>query len=157
MKKCFKCQEEKPTTEYYRHPQMGDGFLGKCKECTKADVKGRGIREQEKIKEYDKLRYRTNFERIKAHKYKGIVNRCTGGHKNRTYHVEGMPYLSWEEYQNWWTKNLIHFNHCYSIWVGSDYKNKFAPSIDRIDSKKGYTPENMQWLTFSINCSKYNK
>ena len=157
MKTCFKCKEKKELTEFYRHPQTADGFLGKCKECTKADVKGRSVEKQDYVREYDKTRYRTSFERIKAHKYRGIVNRCTGAHKNRTYHVEGMPYLSWKEYESWWQSNFPDFILCYSLWKNCDYKNKFAPSIDRIDSKKGYTPENMQWLTFSVNCSKYNK
>ena len=37
MKKCFKCGIEKELSEFYAHPRMGDGHLGKCKECTKSD------------------------------------------------------------------------------------------------------------------------
>lgn len=38
-KVCFKCETMKPLSEYYKHKQMGDGLLGKCKDCTKNDTK----------------------------------------------------------------------------------------------------------------------
>jgi hypothetical protein len=38
MKTCFKCGSAKQISEFYSHPAMKDGHLGKCKECTKLDA-----------------------------------------------------------------------------------------------------------------------
>lgn len=38
-KTCFKCGAEKPLTDYYKHRQMKDGHLNKCKDCAKRDAK----------------------------------------------------------------------------------------------------------------------
>lgn len=37
-KKCFKCGIERSIEAFYRHPKMADGYLNKCKICTREDV-----------------------------------------------------------------------------------------------------------------------
>jgi hypothetical protein len=44
MKKCFRCLKQKPISEFYLHPQMKDGHLGKCIQCTKKDASKRTIK-----------------------------------------------------------------------------------------------------------------
>lgn len=55
-KRCFKCGQEKPITEFYKHPMMADGHLGKCKECNKLDVRNNYRARKPRYQEYYKLR-----------------------------------------------------------------------------------------------------
>jgi hypothetical protein len=56
MKICFKCNKPKDRDEFYDHPAMADGKLGKCKECCKSDVtKNRKLKIQ-KYREFDRNR-----------------------------------------------------------------------------------------------------
>lgn len=55
-KKCFKCGQFKTRKEFYKHPMMGDGLLGKCKTCAKADVMEHRLKNLERIRAYDRAR-----------------------------------------------------------------------------------------------------
>jgi hypothetical protein len=55
-KKCFKCHQVKPLVEFYKHPAMADGRVGKCKACNKADVAAHRATNLTRIREYDRGR-----------------------------------------------------------------------------------------------------
>ena len=83
MKKCFKCLSIKPLTDFYKHSEMADGHVNKCKECNKNDV----IENREKrlyyYRDYDRKRgnrqtpeYKKNYSEKYPNKRKAhhIVN-----------------------------------------------------------------------------------
>ena len=64
-KECFKCKTIKLLEEFYKHPNMPDGHVNKCKECNKNDVTTNRNKNIEKYRSYDRERGKIP-ERIKA-------------------------------------------------------------------------------------------
>lgn len=65
MKTCFKCNVAKSLDEFYAHPRMADGRLGKCKQCTKKDVSEHRELNIEKVRAYDRRRGLTQERKLK--------------------------------------------------------------------------------------------
>lgn len=63
MKTCFKCGVEKPVDAFYCHAAMGDGHLGKCKDCARLDVILNRRARLEYYRSYDRARSTTPVRR----------------------------------------------------------------------------------------------
>ena len=85
-KECFKCKTVKPLGDFYKHPQMPDGRVNKCKECNKNDVTANRNKNLEKIRAYDRARGKEP-ERIKANTE---VNRAWRAEDRRRTYAHNM-------------------------------------------------------------------
>lgn len=52
--------------------------------------------------------------------------------------------------------NNVEYNRLYKQWEDSGYILKYCPTVDRIDNNKGYTLDNIQFLSLSANSTKGN-
>lgn len=68
-KKCFKCETVKPLSEFYKHAQMADGHLNKCKECNKKDVRDNYADNKDHYKDYERKRANTSKRIAKREAY----------------------------------------------------------------------------------------
>lgn len=139
MKICFKCNVQKPLSEFYKHPAMADGHLGKCKICAKKDdyIHRHESPSREKILAYDRNRgnrqtlkdlqdYRIKYpKKYKAH---GIVGRAIrnkklfsepceicGKENTHAHHDDydkplNVRWLCAEHHQQWHAKNGCGLN-----------------------------------------------
>jgi len=87
--------------------------------------------------------------------YRDMKARVTGTKRgavaDRSSHIYvGKPILPKDVFMQW-ARNHPDFLTLYKRYVMNDFERRLAPSINRINSKKGYTLDNMEWMTSGQN------
>jgi hypothetical protein len=87
-KKCFKCNNVLPLSGFYKHPQMADGHLNKCKDCNKKDTMERynALIVNPDFKSSEQKRGRRKYHRL----YKGLPRTESSKEAHRKW-VERYP------------------------------------------------------------------
>lgn len=82
--------------------------------------------------------------------YRNMQSRVTGVQAKKAHIYKGLPILSRQTFYEWaW--NNPDFWRLYKRWAEHLFDRKLSPSINRIDSQKGYLLGNIEWLTHSVN------
>lgn len=141
MKKCFKCGIKKDLVEFYRHKQMADGYLNKCKDCAKIDTNNNPKVFSNKVEgSYD----RTEKGVIR------VIYKTQKANSKRRGHFP--PNYSKAELFSWLYAN--GYKKLYHVWVQSGYEKRLKPSCDRLDDYQGYSLDRLRLVTWGDNKNK---
>lgn len=82
--------------------------------------------------------------------YRNMQSRVQGIQKRKYHLYQGKELLPREDFYSW-SLNSDEFKTLFNEWESSGYDRKLTPSVDRINPTKGYSLDNMEWVTHSEN------
>lgn len=88
--------------------------------------------------------------------YRNMKSRITGVQKKKAHLYAGLSLMSRDDFYAF-SLESESFHTLFAAYETADYDQRICPSVDRIDSKLGYEPGNIQWITHSENSAKANR
>ncbi len=92
LKTCVDCNIEKDISEFYKHKDMLDGYLNKCKTCVKKRISNHRIKNIEQIRAYDRKRGRLEY-RLEANRFRNKSRNMTEEQKE----LSRLSNIKWQE------------------------------------------------------------
>jgi hypothetical protein len=85
--------------------------------------------------------------------YRNMQSRVTGVQKQKFHLYEGKALLDRQVFYEW-AKNSHKFYELFEAYKLSNWDRRLCPTVDRIDSSRGYELDNMEWVTLSENARR---
>ena len=100
------------------------------------------------------------YERTKKGKlmrtYRNMQSRVLGILQKKAHLYQGLEILDRDAFYEW-AMASPEFHVLYDGWVASGYQCGASPSVDRINPSKGYTLNNMEWVSHSENSRRASR
>ena len=106
--------------------------------------------EQKLRKKISCMKYEKTRKGFLMRLYRNMKSRTSGVQKMKYHLYEGKSLLPKEDFYAWAIDHR-EFNRLFDDYEASGYERRLAPSVDRIDSSRGYSLDNMEWVTMSEN------
>jgi hypothetical protein len=155
MKKCGNCKIEKPLEDFSKHPHGKHGLNSKCKDCIR-EYDNDPINKQRRLS-LQRKRRRTSTktkavamlsEIARSSRKKGVelnirVEWIEDKLRNGVCEATGIPFVLNPEKSEFTVTTKLN-----------RMMNPFAPSVERVDSLKGYTEDNCIITVLIYNYAK---
>ena len=117
-----------------------------CKDCK--------LKQQREYRKKSKNLHTKSYEKTRKgflmRVYRNMKSRIQGIQKKKRHLYEGKFLLSKKKFYLW-AEYHPTFLFFFEQYKKSNFQRKLAPSVDRINSNKGYLLSNMEWVTHSEN------
>lgn len=178
LKLCNKCDELKDTSEFSRNTKASDGLFHSCKDCQRQYREANKERQLAIGQMYRKENRDALLAKAAAHReanrqelsrkssewyHRTKQERTAYRRKTRTIRIikaavkrsneKGLP----ENISQHQAEIISRFDkgvcELSGIQFGDEVKQWNSPTIDRIDSAKGYTMDNVRIICWGLNCA----
>lgn len=143
-RKCNTCGIEKPLDQFKKNRRQPQGRERQCKPCW-----------NEYLRAYN-VAYTKTHKGFIMRAYRNMQSRVEGVQWRKAHLYAGKSLLSREAFYEW-AFTSGEFHELFAAWEFAGYARQYTPSVDRIDSSRGYDLDNMQWVTHSENSRRGNQ
>lgn len=149
IRKCTRCKEILPLAEFYNCKSGRDGLNAWCKKCFQA-----GVLRYAKTPKGRQVRNKTNAR----NRRKPYGRALALWHATRTRaEASGIEFTITVD----WVRERVVRGYCELSGIKFDFsaagtKSRglpYSPSIDKVDSYRGYTPDNCRVICWAFNCA----